>query len=542
MPLSGIKTRHIKIIIAIIVLIISSFFLFYNLGHYALWDDEATTALFAQSVWRTGDTSAIRAHNLVAYKSGIELEDFRNRYVPPLQFYLAAPFVGLFPGSAFAARLPFALCGLFTIIVILFWLWRSEASISTWVLMSMGLLGNVSLMLYSRQCRYYSFVILTATVLAFLYFFRDSHKKTLLVITLVSLFLLASNYLCYAAVVICLIMDYLIWGRKTCPYRYSELAVILGPQLLLGGWLVSVYNPFGKNIWDVPAASSLWEKVILFWWNFRDLNSCELGVGVLILSAPLLFFYTKDQRLLRCPVAIFIYILVISLLSPQPLRLLSVAFVRYLSPLIPICIFTAVLSIQALSVRFKWLAVPLAILAFGTNILNGGPLAGIDKKTIFSQVIAEGRFRSTAFEFTKELIAPPPSAYRETADWINQNLREKESVWVVPDFATYPLMYHAPKAMYAWQLREVKRQFKGLPEIHFMGKVPPRYVIAFGPYLQEAKEVFQRLETRGIRYVQISEINGYWYDLTRPELFWHSFREIQEYSPTSERIYIFKRS
>ena len=111
-------------VIAIVVIIASSFFIFYNLGNYALWDDEATTAMFAQSVWDTGDTYAMRDHNIIAYNSGIELRNFRNRYMPPLQFYLAAPFVGIAPGSALAARLPFAICGLLTILLMLTWLWR----------------------------------------------------------------------------------------------------------------------------------------------------------------------------------------------------------------------------------------------------------------------------------------------------------------------------------------------------------------------------------------------------------------------------------
>jgi len=225
----------LKIVIAIVVIIVSSFFLFYRLGHYALWDDEATTAMFAQSVWDTGDTYAIRDHNIIAYNSGAELRDLRNRYIPPLQFYLAAPFVGYAPGSALAARLPFAICGLLTIGIMLVWLWRARASVSTWLLMSAGILGNVSLMLYSRQCRYYSLAILATTALAFLYVFRDNRKRTLFAIVLVSLMLLASNFMFYIAVYVCLIVDYLLWGRKIRPLKLSELGMIFIPQFIFGG-------------------------------------------------------------------------------------------------------------------------------------------------------------------------------------------------------------------------------------------------------------------------------------------------------------------
>ena len=150
-----------KILLSVILIGLMSVFIFSRLGHYALWDDEATTALFAQSVWETGDTYALVDDNLVAYNSGAELNtQLKNRYISPFAFYLAAPFVGTNPGSAFSARLPFAICGILSIGLIILWLWRSSLPVLSWILISMGLLGNVSLILYVKQCRYYAPVIL----------------------------------------------------------------------------------------------------------------------------------------------------------------------------------------------------------------------------------------------------------------------------------------------------------------------------------------------------------------------------------------------
>jgi len=344
------------------------------LGHYALWDDEADTALFAQSVWRTGDTFAMLDHNIIAHTNGQKLKNLYNRYIPPLGFYLAAPFVGVAPGSALAARLPFAICGLLTIILMLFFLARGKASVTTWLLMSTGILGNVSLMLYFRQCRYYSPAILATTALAFLYVFGDNRKRTLLSIALVSLLLLASNFMFYVAVYTCLVVDYLFWGRKIRPLRYLDLAIIFIPQLIFGGLLLSVYDLLGKNV-GVNYDILLWlkDKMNMVFWNLREINSCEHGVGILIVLAPILYFFSRDKRLLRCSMVIFTYVVAIAFLSPKPFENYTLVTVRYLAPVIPICIFTAVISIQSLTVRAKWLAVPLALLAFGTNVLHGGP-------------------------------------------------------------------------------------------------------------------------------------------------------------------------
>jgi hypothetical protein len=114
------RQKKVKTRLFVCTLIVSIFLLFFNLGHYALWDDEATTAMFGMSVWETGDTSAVRGHNLVAYMSGVELKNLRERYLSPLQFYVVAPFLGLGTNNSFFARLPFALCGMATVLFLFY--------------------------------------------------------------------------------------------------------------------------------------------------------------------------------------------------------------------------------------------------------------------------------------------------------------------------------------------------------------------------------------------------------------------------------------
>lgn len=530
-----------QIIISAVVLFTAAFLLFFNLGAYALWDDEATTALFAQSVWKTGDTSARIGQNIVAYNSGIELKDFHNRFIPPLPFYLAAPFVGLAPGSALAARFPFACCGFLTLIVVLMWLRRSQAKLTTWLLMSVGFLTNVSFFLFSRQCRYYAPVILLSALAAYFYSFRDARMRTAVWLSLCSWLLLSANYLCYAGVMGCLAADYLWWGRKDKSFTVGQMMVFLGTQVLLGGWLVSVYNPFGIDVWGVPRKPWWVEKWLLFLWNCRDLNNCEFAVGGIIAAAPVLAFVFKEKRLLRCFYGIFVYIFIVSLFSPQPINLLSVAFVRYLIPLIPLSILTTAMCLTVIGRKSKGLAILIAFLAFFTNILHGGPLSGTDKKTVFSHVISDGVFRSTIFEYMNELLNPPTSAYGETARWVNEHLSPEDSVWVVPSYATYPLMYHAPGPLYAWQLDKRTEEYKELPIIHFKEEEIPDYIIGFGVYVYQAQQMMANYALNGTTFQRVQQIPYYWYDLTRPELFWHAFDPVKDYSKEDEEIYIFKR-
>ena len=75
--------KYQRYLLTIFIFLFSIFLLFYNLGHYALWDDEADTALFGLSIWRIGDTYALIDNNLIAHTNGKELKNLYNRYIPP---------------------------------------------------------------------------------------------------------------------------------------------------------------------------------------------------------------------------------------------------------------------------------------------------------------------------------------------------------------------------------------------------------------------------------------------------------------------------
>ncbi len=541
-PSNSQQRARIKFLTAIVVLLWMAFLIFFRLGHYALWDDEAICALFGKTLFETGDTSAVLGRNIIAFNDGRELENLRQRYVPPLQFYLVAPLAGTTRHSAFAVRFPFALCGLFAVAVILYWLWGTRAPLKTWLLMSAGLAGNVSLILFFRQCRYYAPMMLSSLLLAYGYLSNTASRKRIWLMAGAAILLLASNYLAYTAVMACGLVHYLIWGRKDRPLSASEVGFFAFTQCLAGGLILSIYNPFGKDVWDYSSRFWLQERLLLLGWNFRDLNSCEMGIGLFIGMAPLLYFFKKDRRLIEAPVMIYTYILTISIFSPQPVNQMSVAFVRYLCPLIPLCIFTSVIVIQALTVKVPYLAFPLALLCFMTNSVHGGLFFQHPDGTAFSHVIQSRPWRSTVVDFLRELAAPREGPYRMAADWIKRNVKEGASVLAVPGYTVYPLIFHAPHAVYAWQLsgNETGRQFQHLPDIHFRGRVRPDYIIVFGPSIEVAGLLDQ--QTGAARYIAVERLDVYWADLIRPELFWHSFSPVRNYNPDTESIVIYKKA
>jgi hypothetical protein len=518
----------LRIAIVVVVLLGSSVFLFGRLGHYALWDDEAVAAIPALGLWRTGDTTCVLGKNIVAYRNGSLLTNLSDHGSPPLMFALAAPSLGLLGQNAWAARLPFALCGLGTVGLLLHWGWRARADAATWILLGMAILGNVSLFLFSRQCRYYAPSTLLSVAVAYGYVFHKGRRAWLLAISLLSWALMFANPMNYVALYAAMAADYAFWGRRRQPLSWSGWLWLFVPQVLLAAPILLVWNPAQRTDFSHPHQNWIVERANLLYRNLRDLNLCEFGILPLIIVAPLLYFRHWRPWLVRASLAFLIYVLVMTIVSPQLVNVTSTADVRYLVPVIPLCMAIAVLVLRALSLGNCLAAAGLGLLAFGTNIMNLDPF-------VF------GGFRSTVCDYIAELYQPPSDPYTVTAAWINEQVEPGKSICVLPMYMAYPLMFHAPGPVYAWQLDPATRtSFEQLDAIHFWGMQLPDYFIAFGP----TGAVVPRLlpADAPVRYEPIATLDHFWKDMYRPELFWRTFKPLTRYDRERDAIYVFRRT
>lgn len=518
-------------IIAGVTMVLSAMLLFSRLGHYPLWDDEAVTALAGRGVWKTGDTSVVLDHNVVAYRSGLLLKGKYERSTPPLGAYVVAPFVGYFGGSPFAVRFPFALFGLASIGFIFFWLYTLKADWLAWLLTGIAIVGNVSFMLYCRQGRYYAPVIFSSLVITWIYLNYSGKKWQLVVMAAAGLMLLSGNYLNYVALHLCLLLDYLIVGKKRRYLEWQEWLIILLPQIILGGMIVLTWNTLATGNKEYLVGNSPGTRLMLIWMNIRDINLCEYAAGVLLLAGAGVYFIRREQPWLwRAPLALFVYVVIVSMLSPQVVNPdTEVADVRYLAPLIPLCIAISVMVL--LETRRIHITIPiwLAGLFFLTNIPH------------FAWATYATPARSTMLAFIGELRTPVPEPYSPIIDWINKNVAPGQSVWVLPTFMAYPLMYHAPHPVYAWQfLDQPPPEFNDLPPIHRFGLVIPDYAIVFGPTIHEFQ---QSVQPQGYQRDMVAIYPVLWHDQYRPELLWHVFaREpvTQQAVDEGNGIYIIK--
>ncbi len=136
---------------------LASVLLFTQLDQPFLWQDEAQTAVIARTVLSEGIPYGSDGKNFFSQEFGIEYaEDYLWRWHTWLSFYgVAASFLLLGETTA-AARVPFALFGLATILlayVAARRLWRSQDA----ALAAGGLLAlSVPFLVLSRQCRWYT--------------------------------------------------------------------------------------------------------------------------------------------------------------------------------------------------------------------------------------------------------------------------------------------------------------------------------------------------------------------------------------------------
>ena len=555
-------------LLAAAVVVIAAILCFARLGDHALWDDEANTALVGQAVFATGDTGARVGANVVAYRNGGELTGDRVRYLSPLQYFMAAPFVGLAPGSSFAARLPFALSGLAAVGLIAHRL-RRRADAGTWAVTAIALLANVPLFLYARQARYYAPAMLATVIVGDAWLRRAEGRRALIVLSAGLIACFASTYLGFAALAAALLVDLLVFGRSEPRPTARDVATVLIPLCLVAAPIAWIWNPLGHTV--VPHGNRSWiaDRLTLLWWNLRDADRCELGVGPLLLLAPLVGLWRRDRWLLRGSLALFVYVAAIACVSPQPVVITTEADVRYLAALIPLA---ALVGARTLLLAFgvgeaaevapversvlvgpagpqaalrpepsTWakvrlpLVIAAAALAFGTNLLELAWVSGASSP--FAPRI-KTPLRSTIASFLRELASPLPDPYRAAAGWIDANVPAGASVWVVPEWMMYPLMFHAPRAVYAWQLSApVPAALADLPPVHVRGEIAPDFVVVFGPFAQAA-----RAATSKAAYVPAAQLEVYWKETYRPELLWHAFRPIEGFDPKREGITILQRA
>ena len=186
-------SKSSSIVASAILVGVASFLLFSRLGTPYLWQDEAATAVLAQRMLRFGRPLSYDGMNLITIdhfaaedsntidqrtrdpQAAVQFYVRRGDYKPDTtwkwqpwgQFVIAALSLKILGASTLAARVPFALAGMLTILLLYWLVWDHLKSSRLALLACSFLVFNAYWIVHSRQCRYYSlsslFLMLTIT-------------------------------------------------------------------------------------------------------------------------------------------------------------------------------------------------------------------------------------------------------------------------------------------------------------------------------------------------------------------------------------------
>lgn len=390
------------------------------------------------------------------------------------------------------------------------------------------LLTQVSFFLYFRQARYYSPSLFLFILTVYLYLKGWNRPRTRGWVGLFVALQFLAHPLIFAQTCAILFFDWLIFRRKEYPFERRWLLDVGGPLLLVLSPALFLWNPFLTKSSQYLDEVQISDRLTLFYWNIRDIFTAEFIPILTILLAPLAFLLIRNKLILRCGLALLVMTLITSLISWQRVAYSPVADVRYIIIAIPIGIALTTIIFSSILPRnvMGWLMIMLLV---GTNLGSG-------------KIIFEGRLNSVPLMWWRELVKPNQEPYTPVIEWVRRHVPDKASIWVEPDYMMYPLMFHAPGPTYAWQLTDSNDpQWRGLRNIHFKGRERPDYVILFGPVVAQVRPLLLQMEDANDAYVQVGQINVFWKDLYRPEIFWRTFHSISTLGQANENIYIFQR-
>jgi hypothetical protein len=469
--------------------------LFWGLADKYLWQDEAATAVLAARMLKFGrplaydglnlvtidyfatedtDTIGQRTHDPKAavdyyIRRGDLKPDTAWKWQPWGQFVVAAIGLQLLGHTTLAARLPFALAGLATVLLWYRLVRRYTGSWSMATVAALLLLGNAYWVLHVRQCRYYSLssLLLVLTLMTYLRWQRGERWGA-------GAFLLAGwcwfqvDYGTVWPVFGVLFLDSL--AARRCNIRRTAavglaLAAAMAPFLYY-------YQLWGRRVTPVRGQLEIF-RINLF-------NTNEYVAPVLLVLAAAVLAAWRWKRLAACErhlVAIACAILLLLLLWVPAVA--PEAFLRYVIMAEPLgSLLGAWVLVRACgprAARFAWL---------GALVLGLTPWVSLPGRALvpeFDRYEARSLWRSELPILTAEIFGHRPDPNRLTVEWLRRNAAPADEILI--NYEDLPLMFYLPNPIRG-----------GIPAFRAEddAKTPPRFAVMRHSVDFLYKEVFDR--------------------------------------------------
>ena len=510
-----------------------------------MWDDEASVVWFAENYNKYGEILGYDGINLFSYRNGQLINDQLVYNNPPLDIYYTSYVIRFFGSDDFTVRLSFALLG-FIALGLFVGCFRMIAGKNTgWFLYgSAFLLLSTNYLLIEGNSRYYSLTFLfgSLSLLATLQLVKGELSSTgfkiiWLIIQLISIyFMFLSHYL--AAVCWWVMCFFILLQNKTIrinsKHGFTWIAALLNIACL---FFVGKYFLQHKVLSrpDMINEDSMGIKYLkLFGWLFNDLN--RVSIIPFIMTAVIVFLFLFKRKILtsefkKLMAFSLVFLFLSALLNPQPTSK-SICFdIRYIYPAFPLLYLIAGYLFSLIHQHFrngKYISFILAVIYINSTLLSFMP-----NNTPVRWLLPN---------FVKERIFPFPTAYTASLDYIKSHFKERKKILTIPGYHnTVFLRYYSDKIEITNTLDINTPLSKKVVDslgmnCLFMKQCKPDFVFLFG---KDAEYELSPYKAADYRYVDTIPVFASGTDITRPELFWHSFGPVKNIDLSKDALYIF---
>jgi 4-amino-4-deoxy-L-arabinose transferase-like glycosyltransferase len=338
-----------RIILSAVVLVACFLFIF-NLDNQYLWQDEAQTALISKTILTDNIPLGYDGKNYFSQDLGIEYgNNYMWKWHPWFPFYLLALFFKIFGVSTFVARLPFALLGIGSVLLIYYFaklLWEDRRIA---IVAAILMLLSVPFIILAKQCRYYSPSIFLSIAALYAYLLIINSKKYGYAFFIITMMLLFHTQYIYCFTITGTILIHSLTFHK----NRIKIVLLLSLIVILTNlpWLVWVYNVDYTEVYPHIFNPAKFIQFIKMY--FADILQHVFPPLLMLIPLCTVFFkWIKKMPLIAREPLLWKNLFLISvfiILTIVALSLFSyAAFFRNIAPLIPAFLLIAALLIVSL--------------------------------------------------------------------------------------------------------------------------------------------------------------------------------------------------
>lgn len=516
--------RHWALLVTVLV---GAALIFTNLGRDHLWEDEGDTAVLAATILKSGVPKAWDGVTFTESDHGQRLtNDLVMVSHPWLQYYAVAASFALFGQNPFAARLPFGLAGLGTILLVYVLVLRvtggnRRAAISAAVLLVL----SVQFLVFSRESRHYTLHAFFTCLLVW-QFFRLRSWRSAIAFAVIAIALFHTHPIGLAVVGALTLLTLTL-----SPFAAYQRWCLRALPIIAAGtvpWLVLAWRGYGENTDLLDSADKLLPRLAQFGIECASVAPV-VGIVVLFLvlrvrrgrtparraagTARRLPIFSADERWFVVALCAIIAVEAVVMAVSQSRDILWTIGVRYTPAVLPFAAMLAGLLIaRASPSRAIWLAL---LLVFGFTkfgrvtpwIFWERPTAMRDGARVvtFHQPprLADRVFRTGQVEFVASLLRANPGTVAEVSEFLKTHADPGDLLVTNYDWDSIYFHTGLPQAMKvpASDVSYGPARALGLPEYVFSpGRVRwivwrPAWGVSSG---QNCPQIVQSLTSAGV--------------------------------------------